>query len=80
MTCEPGLYGHDKESSDTRVYQTDRGSGDKRAALRLIHLFGDGEVWSKTSRFPSDFPLCHFSVAYIQPRDPLTMKDVRINV
>lgn len=32
------------------------------AALRLIHLFGGGEVWSP-SRFSSDFPLCHFSVA-----------------
>lgn len=61
MTCEPALYGHDKESSDTRVPQTDRGSGDKRAALRLIHLFGvGGKVWSKTPRrFSSDFPLCH---------------------
>lgn len=44
MTCEPALYGHDKASSDTKVYQTDRGNGDKRAALRLIHLFGGGEV------------------------------------
>lgn len=63
MTCEPALYGHDKDSSDIRVHQTDRGNGDKRAALCLIHLFGGGKVWSKSSsRFSSDFPLCHFSV------------------
>lgn len=68
MTCEPALYGHDKDSSDTRVHQTDRGSGDKRAALRLIHLFGGGEVWSKSSsRFSLDFPFCHFSVGSVQP-------------
>lgn len=30
--------------------QTDRGSSDKWAALRLIHLFGCGEVWSKESQ------------------------------
>lgn len=42
MTCEPALYGHDKDSSDTAVSQTDRGSGDKEPALRLIHLFGSG--------------------------------------
>lgn len=67
MTCEPALYGPDKDSSDTRVHQTDRGSGDKGTALRLIHLFGGtgggDEVWSKTPRrSSSDFPLCHFSV------------------
>lgn len=42
VTCEPALYGHDKDSSDTAVSQTDRGSGDKEPALRLIHLFGSG--------------------------------------
>lgn len=66
MTCEPALYGPDKDSSDTRVHQTDRGSGDKGTALRLIHLFGGtgggDEVWSKTPRrSSSDFPLCHLS-------------------
>lgn len=43
-TCEPALYSYDKDSSDTRVQQTDRGSGDKGAALCLIHLFGGGEL------------------------------------
>ncbi len=63
MTCKPALYGPDKDSSDTRAHQTDRGSGDKREALRLIHLFGGGEVWSRTpSRFSSDFPSCRFSM------------------
>lgn len=46
VTCEPALYGHDKDSSDSGLHQTDRGSGDKGAALRLIHLFGGAEVWS----------------------------------
>lgn len=44
LTCEPALYGLDKDLSDTRVHQTDRGSGDKRVALRLIHLFGGAWV------------------------------------
>lgn len=83
MTCEPALYGHDKDSSDTRVYQTDRGSGDKRAAMRLIHLFGGGEVLRKTSRFSSDLPLCHFSVVLVQPWELTStnhVTDVRINI
>lgn len=42
MTCEPALYGLDKDLSDTRVHQTDRGSSDNWAAVCLIHLFGGG--------------------------------------
>lgn len=68
MACEPALYGHDKDSSDTSVHKTDRGSGDKSAALRLIHLFGDGtEVFGDSQLILIRLPMSHVLPGYARP-------------
>lgn len=57
MAREPALYGHDKDPSDTSVHRCPQTAevAIRGAALRLIHLFGDGFL-ETPSWFSSDFP------------------------